>query len=441
MKKIFVHFGQTYFGRALDLRVRLFNVLATAGILVSLISAVAAAANGENFVNILISLFAGAAAIALLVYSSRSGRYQLCYAITIVLIFLVLFPFIFFIGGGIDSAMPFYFIFAVLFTISMLDGKKALLIALLELAVYIGLFVVEKNYPDAVTPLPSPQSIVIDKMVGLAAVSIALGVTMFLHFRAYIALHRKLDEQNVLLAEASRAKTEFLSNASHEMRTPLTVVSVNVQTALDILNDSAVKDPEAAELLSGAQSEIMRLSRMVGAMLTLASISESTDKQAIDLTTLLHSSAEMLRLNLTRRGNALTVNVEDGLCVFGNADLLAQVVSNLLTNAGAHTENGGVTLTASRNGGEITVSMRDTGTGISPDLLPRVFERGVSAGGTGFGLYLCKAVVESHGGRIWIESPGAPGESADSLGWKQGVGTLAHFTLPVYEGQFGGDAT
>jgi signal transduction histidine kinase len=72
------------------------------------------------------------------------------------------------------------------------------------------------------------------------------------------------------------------------------------------------------------------------------------------------------------------------------------------------------------------VTVTDTGTGIAAELLPHVFERGVSTGGTGFGLYLCKTVVESHGGRIWIEST-------------PGSGTTTRFALPTYEGQFGGE--
>ena len=135
----------------------------------------------------------------------------------------------------------------------------------------------------------------------------------------------------------------------------------------------------------------------------------------------------MLLLVLQKRGNELKTEVADGLTVFGDTDLLSQVMANLIQNANAHTENGGILLSAVRDGGTIIITVRDNGSGISPELLPRVFERGVSDGGTGFGLFLCKTVVESHGGRIWIES-------------KPGCGTTAHFALPVYEGQHGGNA-
>jgi signal transduction histidine kinase len=210
------------------------------------------------------------------------------------------------------------------------------------------------------------------------------------------------------------------------MRTPLTVTSVNVQTVMEILEDMGDKvgDPEAGKLLQSAQNEIMRLSRMVGGMLTLASMSESTDRRKLDLPVLLQSNIEMLRLNLGSKGNTIETDIESGLTVFGNADLLAQVLTNLLQNAGAHTHNGKVTVSAKKQGGEITVEVRDTGGGIPPELLPRVLERGITTDGTGFGLYLCKTVVESHGGRIWVES-------------EPGIGTVVNYTLPVYKGQYG----
>lgn len=265
-------------------------------------------------------------------------------------------------------------------------------------------------------------------MVGFVSVSAVLGTMLYLHFRLYNEQQKKLDEQNHLLERSSRAKTEFLSNTSHEMRTPLTVISVNVQTVEEILEDmcETLIDGEAAELLRNAQQEIMRLSRMVGGMLTLASMSETTDKQAVDLTTMLRGSAEMFSLHLQKRGNLVTSKIEGGLQVFGNADLLAQVMANLLQNASAYTRQGEVTLKAEKSGSEVLVTVRDTGDGISAELLPHVFERGISTGGTGFGLYLCKTVVESHGGRIWIES-------------EQGSGTVVILALPAYEGQFGGE--
>lgn len=248
-----------------------------------------------------------------------------------------------------------------------------------------------------------------------------------------VLLETKEAEQALTLEKAAledlnRMKTEFWGNASHEMRTPLTVISVNVQTVAEMLEDTeeAAKNLEATELLHRAQQEIMRLTRMVGGMLTLSSMREKTDKQAVDFSALLRSSADIFALHLKKQGNLLKTEIADGLEVFGNADLLAQVVANLLQNATAHTSQGEITLQAQKTGREILVTVGDTGSGIPAELLPHVFERGVSTGGTGFGLYLCRTVVESHGGRIWVESV-------------PGGGTLAAFVLPTYEGQLGGE--
>jgi signal transduction histidine kinase len=242
----------------------------------------------------------------------------------------------------------------------------------------------------------------------------------------YNQQQKKLCEQNALLEHVNQFKTEFLANTSHEMRTPLTVTSVNVQTVMDILDDmgETVKDPDAVKLLQSAQNEIMRLSRMVGGMLTLASIAENTNREKLDFSSLLQSGVETMRLKIVNHGSTVVAVIEPGLCVFGNADLLMQVLLNVLQNADAHTENGRLIVRAAREGNVITVAVQDTGTGISPEFLPYIFDRGVSKGGTGYGLYLCKTLVESHGGKIWITST-------------LGIGTTVYYTLPYYEGQLG----
>ena len=428
MKNRLTQFISTYFGPTLDFRVRLFNVLAMGGTIISLTMALVGIAIDTGLGNIAVNFISATLSYALLCYSQRTGRYRLCYFITIVAIFLGLFPVMFFTTGGYHSGMPSFFVFAVAFTILMLEGKKAIVMSVVELLLYLAICLIAFRYPELVKAWDTEQDLLTDVIVGFVSVSAVVGTMLYLHFKLYTEQQKKLDEQNQILQRTSRAKTEFLSNTSHEMRTPLTVISVNVQTVTEILEDmgEAVKDTEAAELLQNAQQEIMRLARMVGGMLTLASMSEHTDKQAVNFTTLLRGSAEMFSLHLQKRGNLLTAEIEEGLYVFGNADLLAQVMANLLQNAAAYTRQGEVTLRAEKSGNEVVVTVRDTGDGIPAELLPRVFERGVSTGGTGFGLYLCKTVVESHGGRVWIES--APGS-----------GTAVTFALPAYEGQFGGE--
>lgn len=428
MKRLILLICESFLDKSFDFRVRLFNVLAMGGTVISMAMALVGIVADAGIGNIMANFISAALSYALLCYSQRTGRYQFCYMITIVAIFLVLFPVMFFTAGGYHSGMPSFFVFAVAFTILMLEGKRAIAMSVLEILLYLAICLIAFRHPELVKAWATEQDLLIDVIVGFVSVSAVLGTMLYLHFKLYNEQQKKLDEQNHILERASRAKTEFLSNTSHEMRTPLTVISVNIQTVAEILEDmgEAVRDGEAAELLQNAQQEIMRLARMVGGTLTLAAMSENMDKQAVKFSMLLRSSAEMFSLHLQKQGNLLKANIEEGLNVFGNADLLAQVVANLLQNAAVYTEQGEIILRAEKTGHEILVTVTDTGTGIAAELLPHVFERGVSTGGTGFGLYLCKTVVESHGGRIWIEST-------------PGSGTTTSFALPTYEGQFGGE--
>jgi len=414
------------FGLALDLRIRLFNVLVlVSGCFCAVIAAVSFFTDAGP-VGAAISLAASAFCFALLALARRSERARLCHILFIAGAFFVLFPVLFFRMGGYYGGIPLFLVFAVVFTIFMLEGKTAVIVTAMQLALYIGMYIFAYKNPESVSAFPTERGVFASNMQDLIIVCIALGATMYAQVSLYRAQQRRLDEQNALLAEVNRAKTQFLANASHEMRTPLTVISVNVQTVADMLSDMGGSGiaPEADKLLKNAQQEIMRLSRMVDGMLTLASISEGVAKQKTDLSALLPSVAEMLRIHLQGHGNTAETKIAEGLTVFCDADLISQVAVNLIQNSHKHTENGIIVLSAARDGGTITVSVSDNGKGISPEMLPRVFERGVSDGGTGFGLYFCKTVIESHGGEMWIES-------------EQGKGTTVYFTLPVYEGQFG----
>ena len=428
MKKGLASVLRGFSGKAADLRVRIFIILAAAGFFVSFLVGIINLLAGISAEVVFVD-FAGALLSAgLLYYSFRTHNYRICYFITVVIIFLVLFPFLFFRMGGYHGGITSFMVFAVVFTVFLLEGGLALLTTALELAVYSALLIYAYFNPGAVTAFASERGCLVSNLSDLLLVSVALGATMHVQLGLYRAQQQRVDEQNAVLAQINHSKTQFLANASHEMRTPLTVISVNVQTVMGILKRIDVKsdDEEVQELLQDAQSEIMRLSRMVAGMLSLSSVSESAEKTETDLTALIFNTAEMLRLLLKRNGNELEVGAADGLTVYGNADLLSQVIINLLQNSNAHTKNGKIQIYTGSSGDEITISVKDNGTGISAELLPHIFERGVTDSGTGVGLFLCKTVIESHGGVIGARS-------------RAGAGTEITFTLPVYQGQYGGN--
>ena len=135
---------------------------------------------------------------------------------------------------------------------------------------------------------------------------------------------------------------------------------------------------------------------------------------------------------LERKNIALRLELPEGLPdIYGNEYELTQIIFNLLRNAEKNTDSGTITISAQvvpqRNAAaagesEITIAVTDTGAGISPELLPQVFEHGISGekGGMGFGLAICREIVQAHGKRIWIDS-------------ELGKGTTVSFTMPIFD--------
>ena len=223
---------------------------------------------------------------------------------------------------------------------------------------------------------------------------------------------------------ANKTKSRFLAMMSHEIRTPLTVIA----TGIDFADEKIAKGsstPIIRNALDVVRKETQRLGRMVSGMLSLASMSDTDEsRRRVDFAALLRDSAEVFRLTLEKLNNVLVVDLPPDLPdVFVETDRFTQIITNVLTNAAEHTQNGIVTISAEHDEEFITVRLEDTGVGIKREILPYIFEYGVSGrNNTGYGLYLCKTIVEAHGGNIEIES-------------EFGKGTTVIFTVPVYGGQ------
>jgi signal transduction histidine kinase len=263
--------------------------------------------------------------------------------------------------------------------------------------------------------------------VGIAVLTLAYMIILSVEFAenerrieaAKLNEEKMLAERNAL-EHLDRMKTEFFQDMRHDLKTPLTVISTDVLNAADQLDFEIDKD-DMRQSLNNAQREIMRMSRMVDDAINFPSGHGILSRmKPIDIASLLHR-VETYRSVLGQRGNVLTLDIPDALPeVNGNADMLLQVLLNLLSNANRHTQNGEIAVIASEGNGAVSVTVRDNGEGVKTELLSNLFTRGVSEGGTGFGLSICKSVIETHGGEISLKS-------------EYGKGTAVTFTLPIYE--------
>jgi len=233
---------------------------------------------------------------------------------------------------------------------------------------------------------------------------------------------RRLATENAELDRMRRFERDLMTDLAHEIRTPLAVMSSYAQLAAKDLRRLEA-DPQTTDDLSILQDEAERLASLTSGLLELyRGHGDASRRASLELGGLLNQAGRLFAPMMKRNNNELRLDVAADLPpVHASADEITQVVLNLLSNANAHTHGGEVALTARLEQGSITVTIDDTGQGIEPELLPRVFERGVTdGGGAGIGLDICQKVIVSHGGNISIEN-------------RPTGGTTARFDLPVAE--------
>jgi two-component system, OmpR family, phosphate regulon sensor histidine kinase PhoR len=222
-------------------------------------------------------------------------------------------------------------------------------------------------------------------------------------------------------------RRDFVSNVSHELRTPLASLKALAET----LDEGALEDPPAARrFLLRMEIEIDNLTQLVQELLELSRIESGRVplKQAwTDPCQLISPAVERMILQAERAGLRLELDCSQDLpMVYADQSRMEQVLVNLIHNAIKFTPPGGEIVVSADNHplGMVVVSVRDTGAGIPPDALPRIFERfyktdrSRSGGGTGLGLSISRHLVEAHGGKIWAES-------------EVGKGSTFYFSLPT----------
>lgn len=240
--------------------------------------------------------------------------------------------------------------------------------------------------------------------------------------------NNQLQASNNLLSEANQQLTvhdkmqkEFINIAAHELRTPTQAI-LGYSELMEQANPEEVRQAAGAILRNANRLE--RLTEDILDVTRIESQSLKLNMESFDLNEKIEHVIEDMRSGLLSNGKAAKIifeRTESEIPVYGDRVRIFQVISNLLNNALKFAKNGNISIRAEKRDGFAVVTVKDNGTGIDPEIRPRLFTKFASKSqtGTGLGLFISKSIIEAHGGRIWAENN------------TDGKGATFTFTLPL----------
>jgi PAS domain S-box-containing protein len=218
------------------------------------------------------------------------------------------------------------------------------------------------------------------------------------------------------LEEADRRKDEFLATLSHELRNPL----APLRNSLQLLRLADRRDGAAAPIHERMERQVEHLVRLVDDLLEMSRVTRGAfelRRDSVELASVVRNAVETSAPLIDAAAHRLELALPpEPLVADGDPVRLTQILANLLNNAARYTARGGrISVTLAREGGAACIRVRDTGSGIAPELLPRLFamfSRGGNSSGLGIGLALARRLAEMHGGSIEAKSEG-PGRGSE----------------------------
>lgn len=406
-----------------SLRMVLFNIITLSGIGGGIVGFAMSIILDLYWVQIL-AIFAALIVLIVSFYQANWRGHLKQAAFSIVsIITLVLFPVMFFTDGGAFGGMGYWFTLGLVFDFLIVEGAAFYVLLVLQVIAILSCYWVAYCRPEWVVPIGTTTGIYVDMIQSLIVLGLVLGLINKFQNKVYKKALDQIGKQNEALVEseyradmANRAKSEFLSSISHEIRTPINIIiGMNEMILKEADNQQLLEYAEAvdhsANTLQSLISDVLDISKIEAGKVELEEENYRPAELLVECNDMIHERAKA-------KGLIFRIYCEEELprVLCGDVGRLRQILVNLLTNAVKYTEKGTVSLYLGGEGkdGEFRLCMRvkDTGIGITPENLEHIFEKferfdlekNRTIEGTGLGLSIVKELTERMNGTVEVTS-------------------------------------
>ncbi|SOB98105.1 ATP-binding protein [Pseudobutyrivibrio ruminis] len=424
-------FQKKYFSPDLPIDLVLFNIITIVGLIGGIITIPFNIINGMSGILtavIFVSVIIDAVCIYMANYMNRlkNSTIAVCFVVGI-----ALFPVMFFVTGGINSGMVCWFSMGLIFIFMLLDGMDFLFMLLTDVAIIIGCYVISYYHPEYVVSLQTKRSVFFDVVQSMMISAFAIGSIIKFQRSIYEKLYRQAAINNDDLLEktlqakkaekqaqtATEAKSNFLANMSHEIRTPINTIMgmdemILRETSEKVVEEYALDIKTASQNLLSLINDILDITKIESGKMGIV-------KGEYDFMSLMHDVLNNVVLRAKEKNLELRLNIASNIpCnMLGDDIRIKQVLTNIITNAVKYTQEGyiEITTTCQKSLGEyveLTFSVKDTGIGIKPEDIKRMFEsferlevnRNRNIEGAGLGMTITQNLLKMMGSTLNVDS-------------------------------------
>lgn len=354
------------------------------------------------------------------------GKLRIASVIIIVWISMLLLPMMFFTGGGVYSGMPSWFIIGIFFTFLLIEGRLCWFLTAIQVLLYLACIIISYLHPELVNAFPTRKGEFVDITQSMIVAAFSIGLIIRFQTYTYEKVLKKSIEQNKQLEEtkdiankANSAKTKFLSNMSHYIRTPINGIIGMLEIA-ENNPDDLEKQADCRRKIKISSDHLLSLINDVLDISMIESGKIEFTKETFDIRKLVEDCTSITRNAANERNIKICTKYEnmDYPYLCGSPLHVRQIIINIVGNAVKYNrDNGSVMVNVKESVCEdgkafVSFTIEDTGIGMPEEFLSRIYEPFTQAHegartkyeGTGLGMAITKGIVEQMNGTISVKS-------------------------------------